>query len=312
MKAFFYFARLHALRAYRLTHELGFVRTLFVLLLLFMAVQLMRQQFASGNYWLGLILIPIFQGVQVKRKDQNLLKLLGVSGYWLYTGFFLILSSPVLVGLSLGLKWTYVLFLIAFCFLIPLTRSYMFNPDRLFVNIGGFLPFKYFEWRAGLRQYGLAVCALLLIGIGLSFFVATVPLVIFFLTINTSVFYLNGESKELLCATSSSPKNLIWSKVKAHLTLSGIMLTPISILFLVFHSEYWFVLLAVLTIALIVNINAIIFKYASYQPGQSFESNSVLQGISMASFLVPFLAPLPIVLSFINYKKALNRLAVYY
>ena len=312
MSAFFFFARLHCVRWYRYSHELGFIRTLFLLFLAAMVIRYFSQQFDAGNHWIGLLIIPLLQAIQVKRKDRNLLKSIGVNGFWLYSGLFLLMSSPILLAFLLVKQWTYLSFVIAFCFLISLTQSYLIKPDVLFVNIGNFLPCHNFEWKTGLRQYGLAVCTLLLIGLGLSFYVATVPLVIFFLTLNTAVFYLNGESKELLSAMSDSPRDLIWKKIKTHLVTFYSMLLPLIVLFLVFNYVYWYVLAYVLVVSLIVNINAIIFKYASYEPGATFDDNTVLQALSMVSFLVPFTFPIPIILSIVNYRKALNRLSIYY
>lgn len=312
MKSFLYLIRLHAVRWYRYSRELGFIRSLLVLLLVFMAIRFVFVQFNSGQYWFGLVIIPILQVIQVGRKDHSFLGAVGLNGRWLYTGFYLTLSAPILVSYLWHWQWVYALLLFAFCFLIPFTRSYWLKPDTFFISAGDFLPYENFEWRTGLRQYGLAVVVLLLIGIGLSFFVATVPLVIIFLTLNTSVFYLSGESKELLVVLSDSPRALIWRKVKLHFATFYIMLSPMVLLFLFFHLDYWYVLVAALFISAVVNINAIIFKYAFYVPGARFDNSTVLQAVSLVSFLVPFLAPLPIILSFINYRKAISRLSEYY
>ena len=90
------------------------------------------------------------------------------------------------------------------------------------------------------------------------------------------------------------------------------MLTfPLIVLFFVFNSQYWFILLYVVIIAFIVNINAIIFKYACYEPGAKLDNNQTLQVLSFGAFLIPFLFPIPIVLSVINYRKALKNLQPY-
>lgn len=312
LKAFLFFLKLHAKRWMRFVAELGFVRIILVLVLFVMAMRFASMQFMAGNSYLGLVLIPLMQTIQMRRKDQLLLKNSGINGVRLYTSLFLFLSLPLFIVYLWLQEWSFAGILLAFALVIPHTKRAMFNLDNLFIGIGDFLPFRFFEWRTGLRQYGLAVIFLFLLGAGLSFLPGAVPIIIFFLTLNTSVFYLFGESKELLVANAQSSSGLLLGKIKGHLFLFYTMICPLVILDLVFHPELWYVLAYVLIIAFFASANAILFKYAAYEPGERFDNNNVLQGLMLAFFLIPFLMPVPIIMAFINYRKSVKNLSQYF
>jgi len=277
-------------------------------------VRLLQLRFEAGQSYWGLFVIPLIQVIQLQRKDFSLMKVLGIRDNILYSFLFLMLSSPVLVAFLFTGDWLYAGVLLSFCAIMPFTRKTMVNPDKWFMSMGNFLPYKYFEWRSGLRQYGLAISVLLLVGLGLSFLPWVVPLVLFFLTLNTSVFYLFGESKELLVACGKSPGHLIGSKIKGHLKLFYTMVSPLVLLSVIFHHDTTslLVLLYVLVISLFAGTNAILFKYVSYTPGARFDNNTLLQGLMLAFFLVPFLMPVPILMAFINYRRSLKNLKTYF
>lgn len=314
MKVFGFFLLLHLKRWLRFLSELGFVRTILVLVVLAMGVRFLQMRFEAGQSYWGLFMIPLIQILQLQRKDFKLMKIIGVKDNVLYSLLYLTLSVPVLVAFLFSKDWVYAGLLLAFCAIMPFTRKTMINPDRWFMSMGNFLPYKYFEWRSGLRQYGLAVSILLLVGLGLSFLPWVVPLVLFFLTLNTSVFYLFGESKELLVACGEHPGALLSNKIKGHLTLFYTMVSPLVLASVIFHHDTTSLLLLVyvLVVSFFASVNAILFKYVSYSPGARFDNNALLQGLMLAFFLVPFLMPVPILMALVNYRRSLKNLKPYF
>lgn len=260
---------------------------------------------------MGLLAIPLMFSIQMSRKDQTFLKVIGLPDKRFYSVIYLLVTLPFVVLLATKQEWLHIGLVINSALLIPLLKKSTFNVDALFVNMGGFLPYRYFEWRTGLRQYGLAVVFLMLVGFGLGFYPGTVPIIVFFLTLNTSVFYLQGEAKEMLVVFGDSPAALLKRKIRDHLKLFACLVVPLTTLFLIFNHDLWFIMVYVLAVSAIVNINAIIFKYAVYEPGAKLDNNQTLQFLSMGSFLIPFLFPIPVALSFINYRKARKNLELY-
>jgi len=288
------------------------VRAILLLFLAYMGTKYMYQQYVGGKAYFGLIAIPLLQTLQFQRKDFRLLKVANAQGNLIYTVIYLMIIAPFSLGFFLTQEYIYLAISVLFAVLIPHTRKSLFDIDKVFVNMGTFLPYKYFEWKTGLRQYGLILTILMVAGMTLSIFQGAVPIVIFFITLNTSVFYLHAESKELLVASASNPKELILSKIKGHLLLFYSLILPLVVLDLIFNHHLWFVLLYVLVISFFTNINAILFKYKFYEQGARFDNNNVLQALNLVFFLVPFLFPLPIILAIISYKKSIKNLSRYF
>lgn len=311
MKAVPFFVRFQLARLMRFVFEIGPFRALFLLALIGVGAKACYDFFQGGNHFMGLLAIPLMFSIQVSRKDQAFLKVIGLPDRLFYAVIYLLVGLPFAILLATKQEWLHTALVLNSALLIPLLKKSTFNVDALFVNVGGFLPYQYFEWRTGLRQYGLAVIFLMLVGFGLGFYPGTVPIVVFFLTLNTSVFFLQGEAKEMLVVFAESPAGLLRRKIKDHLKLFACLALPLTALFLVFNIELWFIMVYVLVVSALVNINAIIFKYAVYEPGAKLDNNQTLQFLSMGSFLIPFLFPIPVVLSFINYRKALKNLELY-
>lgn len=312
MPVFLFFIKLHVLRWYRYVNELGPIRSILLLLVAAFAVKNGIDKFFNGLPEIGFVLLLFGFAIQMQRKDQQFFKVVNLSPVLFYTPLFALICVPSIIGFIILDKWIYLSLIVTCAALLPFVKKSTFSLDRLFVNMGAFLPYKYFEWRCGLRQYGLAVSATALIGMSLSKFPGAVPIAIFFLTLNTSIFYLFGESKELLVASGKSEKQLLFAKIKGHLKLFYLLILPMVLLDVMLHYEYWYVLLYALLVAFLANINAILFKYASYQPGARFDNNSLLQGLMLAFFLVPFLFPIPIIMMVVNYKKARLNLEPYF
>ncbi|MFY0671861.1 MAG: hypothetical protein JXQ87_00570 [Bacteroidia bacterium] len=304
--------RIHILRWYRYINELGPIRAILILFILFALMRYAFTQFLAGEHYWGYLPLLLIQAIQFSRKDYKLLQLAHLSQYVLYLLVYSIIGSISVLAFSFLGLYINALIVLGFVVISPLINFNGVTMDRFFLNIGDFLPYKNFEWRTGLRQYGLAVIVLLLCGIGLSKFQGGVPVIIFFLTLNTSVFYLFGESKELLVANYASPHQLIINKLKNHCFIFYLLILPMSILYVAFNPGLWFVLLYVWIVAFLATINAVLFKYRSYRPGARFDNNNVLQGLMLVFFLIPFLFPIPIVMMIINYKKSVENLKPYF
>lgn len=307
-----FFFRIHLLRWYRYMNELGPIRSILILVFLFAVLHYGVTQFLAGEHYWGYSPLLLIQSIQFGRKDLKLLELAHLNQYWLYLLIYALIGSMSLVAFLANGLFIESLIVLAFVAVTPLINFNGVNMDRFFVSVGDFLPYKNFEWRTGLRQYGLAVILLTIAGISLSKFQGGVPLIIFFLTLNTSVFYLFGESKELLMANYNSPEQLILDKLKEHFTVFFLLILPMSILYLIFNPSLWFVLLYVWVIAFLASINAILFKYQGYEPGARFDNNNVLQGLMLVFFLIPFLFPIPIIMMIVNYKKSIKNLKPYF
>lgn len=305
-------AWLHLKRWGRILAELGPFRVLFLLALAALGFRWLYEWYDDGYDFVLLGIIPLLHFLQASRKDHRFLHFtLGIKSTQVYAVLYTALALPFALLLLVEKEWVYGLSALGFAWLLAQFTPKAYSTDRLFLNIGGFLPKRYFEWRTGLRQYGLAVVVLWLLGMGFGFHPAGPCLAIFFLTLNTSVFYLYSESKELLALYGNKPKTLLRNKIFGHLKLFSVLILPLVIIFFIFSMEYWYIMLYTLLAALVVNISTLLFKYAIYEPGMRLDNNQSLQALSMASFLIPFMPPVSVVLAIVNWRKAIKNLKVY-
>ncbi|MBI3141905.1 MAG: hypothetical protein HYZ16_03675 [Bacteroidetes bacterium] len=312
MRISFFFLKLHARRWYRYLSEIGLVHALFVLGLVVFGTYAVWAQVAQGRQYIALIVLPLLHSLQYYRRDHQFLVLLGLSVAVPYRLPYLVLALPFLAMMLAVGHWAYLALSVAAIFLLPLLHMRPFLPHNWFLQLGSFLPYRLFEWRCGLRQYGLAIIILWLAGAALSVFPVAVPIVLFFLALNTSVFQLMAEPKEMLTAMASSPGHLLRLKAMDQLALHALLTAPLVALDLWFHPQYWYIVLYVVVIGAVTQVQAVVYKYSLYRPGQRFESDSVFQLLVMSSFLVPFLLPIPFWVAVANYKKSIRQLTPYF
>lgn len=307
-----YLTFLHLKRLGRYLLELGPFRLLFLSVLALGAMRLLQLQIAAGQHWLAFVVIPVLHTIQFARKDQALLQLAARNAYVEYLVLYALISAPSLLVFIWHGEFFYAGILIGFCFILP---AFKLSAERKvqdsFFDFGKLIPDYLMEWKCGFRQYGLAVTVMWIAAISLGFYPGTIPILLLFITMNTAVFYLHGEGRELLLVHRLGAGALVRKKLRQHILSFLVLISPLIIEFLIFNSEYWFVLLYAVIGSLIISVNAILFKYAQYSPGLSLENNTSLQAISLGCFLIPFLMPVPIILSFINYEKAKKNLNNY-
>ncbi|MBI1184962.1 hypothetical protein GC194_11865 [bacterium] len=312
MKESLFFLKLHSKRWYRFLGELGPFRVFFLLVLFSLFLRFVWLQFVDGNGVLGLSFALFPFVIQQGRKDHHLLQLASLKSAMVYGFLYLVISLPVMLMFLLFGHYYLLAALLAVCALVPFMPGKKISIDHWFINLGNFLPKEYFEWRSGLRQYGLALIVLFISGLALSVFRGAVPVIIFFITLNTAVFYLHAESKELLTAMSSSAKGLLFRKIKGFLLIFYLLILPLVLLDLYFHPELWPVILYVIVVSFFAGTNAILFKYAAYRQGERFDNNIAIQSLMTAFFLLPVLFPVPIVMAIINFKKSIKNLSLYF
>ncbi|MGB0430449.1 MAG: hypothetical protein ACPGLV_08240, partial [Bacteroidia bacterium] len=167
---YFWFLKIHIKRWYRFADELGPIRAIIVLILLIAVGKYAVEQFIAGvNYWAFLPLL-VAQAIQFQRKDFNFLKLAHIHKYWPYAFIYFFMCAITFIAFGFNSLWYQLLLSVLICIALPAVNIKGTSIDPLFVNFGNFLKPTSFEWRTGLRQYGLAVVLLLLAGLGLSYF----------------------------------------------------------------------------------------------------------------------------------------------
>ncbi|MBL7924056.1 MAG: hypothetical protein JNL88_07650 [Bacteroidia bacterium] len=174
-----------------------------------------------------------------------------------------------------------------------------------------FLPAMAYEWRAGIRRNFLPVC-LLVLAILASVSVPVLPLAFtWLLHVVILSFYSSCESRALLCAPGYTAAAYLFSKCRIGFTLQSLLFLPLLAFYISFQPGTFWLAIFFYGMSLVSLLFTIVTKYLYYEPSRDKSPAQVFQIVSVLSFIIPFLIPIPFFLNFLWYKKAVQRIDQY-
>jgi len=297
---------------YRAINGLGLIRIIFLIGLLSLFVfGLFKKTTETPNslYAAGLYLIIIIM-IQLKRPDKLFLQIHFSIYKRIFFVEYLLLMIPWLVCLTYHNQWITVALIIILTLLVVnvdfKTRQISFNT-----SIQRLVPSDCFEWKCGLRKSLFFIVPLWLIGLGTSFFVISVPFVIFVLGILPWSFYEKGEPIQMILAYERSTKRFLMHKIKMQLTLFTIISIPLIIAFLLFHPDIWYIPIVEFFLFATSHIYVILTKYAFYQPNNISNGVQAFGTIGVMGMIIPVFIPVIWLLSIRFYFKSKENLSFY-
>ncbi|NJN78320.1 MAG: hypothetical protein HC803_08335 [Saprospiraceae bacterium] len=109
------------------------------------------------------------------------------------------------------------------------------------------------------------------------------------MAIITTTFYLeDGEPRNFLHLYADSSTELMRLKSIRAVGLYLLFTIPLSIAFLIFHFQYWYLLLAALAIGCVIQLTSVTLKYVTFTPKESNQRNMILLGFLLVCWLTPF------------------------
>jgi hypothetical protein len=148
------------------------------------------------------------------------------------------------------------------------------------------------------------IVALWSIGLGTSFFIGSVPIVLFVLGILPWSFYERGEPIQMILAYEIGPAGFILHKIKMQTVLFSILTIPLIIAFLIFHPDKWYIPVSELFIFTTSHIYIILTKYAYYQPNKKSTGAQAWISIGALGIIIPVFIPLIWLLSLDRFSVA--------
>lgn len=300
-----YFLKLRFAQASRYINELGFVRILFVLALFI---------FVSWHYYL---LLPekeilIFLGVliafsiQFSRNDKTFLAKNAFHYYPIFLLEYVVLCLPF-IALSLYFQWfTYTLIQLIILAIIPLLSK----PKTLTEIPILFNPFqtKTFELKIGFRTAWPILTVLLLISSFLSKNIPAYMGISFIMMLLYFSFFVIAEPKEMIQSFAKNSQQFIFRKTLFNLLPLLMIFAPGAICFLIYEPEAFIMVILVYLLLIFCTSFVIILKYAFYE--EQKDLNIVLFYLvgTMVAVFIPYLIPLPLLLWFFYYKKAIQNI----
>ena len=252
-------------------------------------------------------LLPVLW-LYFSRRDVIFLKKLTRDFRFLLFLEYFIIALPYF--LSAGFHQKY--FLLAISGLITLTLA--FFPWKASGNSGtgwklNFIPKDSFEWKAGIRKNGLILLTVLLISIFTSPLPAVSLILVWIINVIIISFYSNHEGKDILRVSSTHAQKFLRNKIFMACRFQASLQTLPLLAYFTFHPGHWWLILFVFLYSMISVTCTIIFKYAYLDPGTNSNPSSLYQSITVISFLIPFLLPVPMILGIIKRRAAIKRLA---
>lgn len=266
----------------------------------------------STSPWMGLLGVFIIASVHFSRQDTTFLKKLNLYRPFLYLPEYFLLTLPfVMIYLSGGNLQAILVQSLGI-----LLVSFLPNPElngQSFSNTLDFkwLPLALFEARSYLRRFGALLLVVYLVGLFFTQYETVVMLMVVLTAMVFTAFFDEVEDKAILEAFHFR-KGILKTKIEAYLGLYLILLLPYSILFLIQHSQYWYILLVGVFVGMTLILFNIFYKYAHYAPHRRRINNAMANSIFFVAVIIPFFYPVTLLYLFYYYRKARKNIQLYY
>jgi hypothetical protein len=241
------------------------------------------------------------------RRDIPFLRKLIIHPFPVLLADYFIIGSPYL--LYCALTWNFSLLIIALAFILLFSmmpfrhsKSNYFQPGLNFISSDAY------EWKAGLRKNSLVLILLYIFALSTVAFPAVSLLLCFLMHSIFTAFYQPNESISLLRVQGNNPKKILREKITRGLILQTIIFLPVAIVNSCMQDYYAYVWLFFLSTASISLSFSIISKYSYYRPETANSPSQVNQAISIFSFIIPFLLPIPLLLSILRFPSAIQKI----
>jgi len=223
---------------------------------------------------------------------------------------YLALTFPFSVTSMFTSNWFCYPVLLVSLYTIPFLK-YTFKRKAYFRNISSVIPASDFEMISGFRKSFLYLIPLYGLAIGFCW-VRIFPLVVlWFITVIIVSFYRECEPLHILKEGSFLPKQFLYRKLFQGSKWLLLLYIPVLILNTVFNPDCWLINLLFIPTQLSLLWFSVCLKYSNYQPNRnSIANNTVLSLVSLGA-VVPYLLPVPLLMTFIFYIKAKNNLDFY-
>jgi len=253
---------------------------------------------------MGFLLLIMY--MHTKRGDKFFLQTHFSNSKMLMCQEYMLLSVPLISCFLLHGQWIALAQLAGVGIIVHLD----FKTKQLRVNtpLQKFIPSDAIEWKAGFRKQLFIIVPLWIIAASTSFFIGSVPIAIFILGILTLGYFEYCESYQMLLAYELSAKKLLRLKAMRQIQLFSILAVPLIALFLLFHSNIWYVPVAEFLIFCFLGVYAVMTKYAFFEPNTKSPAAQTFLSIGVLGGLIPVFLPVVGLLTIRFYNKSVNHL----
>lgn len=306
------FVKIRLKQFYRGMTGIGLIRIIFLIGLVgfIVFVLFIETSKAPDSYYVTGITSLILFMVQAKRQDKSFLK----ANFDRYKRIcfveYLILASIPMAFLIFHFQWIPLLLLISAIYLI-IHLDLKSKQRNLNTRLQQLIPAKCFEWKGGVRQTIFILIPLWMIGLGTSFSIGSVPIVLFILGVIPFSFYEKGEPYQMIIAYEMGTSQFLFHKIRTLIAMFSILSIPLIAAFLVFHPEIWYIPVIEYFIFISLYIYLILTKYAFYEPNCKSTSAQIFGIIGAIGGIIPVFLPVVWLLSIRFFFKSNENLNIY-
>ncbi len=308
----FLFLKIRLLQGYRLLQELGWLR---VLLFAVFVIPFAIRYIVNPHYTLfayGVLL----SSIHFFRTDTHFLRLQHFPYRAIFRCEYGILAAPMLVYLAWQQNWLYVGLLLLLVAVLPyLSLTIRVQPFQVKWLSKIFHP-QAFELQSGVRK-NLPVLVVAWLAAAFSMqFIYALPVFIIFLTLHTAFYYLEMEAAQIPSVVAKNPMQLLGRKIQFQYCYFWLFLSPLLILFCIFHTNYWFIIAYFVFSSSLAQLFPIFYKYAVFSPAQQPIYNgwiyAIFCTILLFIVLIPFFIPVGLFALWRYFHKSQQQMAVYF
>lgn len=304
--------QIRGIQLYRILKQLGWLYTAVLLGILIFAIVILFNGNGSNmqTYTLSTVGILVTASIHFNRKDKLIFQSISKTSALLYLVEYFFLQSLIYLFHLLKGNWFHIIVLLSATLVIVFLTKDTLIKSRKNIRFKWPINASDFEWISGLRRNFPILMFMYL----LAFFSVTVPflslLFVWYLSLSIASFYKEAEPLQILLANNRKVNDFLTRKILAHQRNYWQFIIPILLVYSYFHWEHVIIVLILIIFICIGLIFTVANKYATYIP-EKYVGNDLLNALVFGAVLIPFLAPLPILLTIRSVIKAKRNLKSY-
>jgi hypothetical protein len=283
-----------------------------LIVIVFYLIFVSFRKFENGQYALDIIAAAAFicTALQIYRKDKVFIYKQIEKPHLQLFSEYLALTLPFTVTALFTKSWMYYPLLPVFLFCISYLKISV-RKKTVLKNLSNIIPASNFEWISGFRKSFIFFIGLYLFAVAFCWFRILPLFLLWFLTVIIISFYSECEPTQILRESGRSSKKFLLHKLISQNLFILILYVPLVIINTFLNNKLLLINLLFVPTQMSLLCFAICLKYSSYRPNKKLTENNIL--ITIIAFLssLPYLLPVPVILSFIYFYKAKKNLNHY-
>lgn len=216
---------------------------------------------------------------------------------------YTLLTFPFAITSIFTVSWYCYPVLILLIGMVPLINPGFKYKTRL-QHLSLLIPACHYEWISGIRRNYL-LFVFLYLAAAATCMVKILPLVfLWLLTIVITSFQQDAEPVQVLREGYQPAGKYIISKLRVNIWYISLLYTPILFFNTICNNDSLLLNILFMPAQISVVCFAVCLKYSSYRPGKSNTGNNIPLAIISLGSALPYLLPVPAILSFLYFNKA--------